>query len=81
MPLQKTLHLVPPEPDFRGSLSLKDPVTKQPDLGIGYRDPEGYLGQDLLSKTIFLYSAEGLLPFGGFSTRLGTGEAAPDSRL
>jgi len=80
MSLKKTLHPVPPELYFGGSLGLEDPVTEQSDLGVGCRDPKGSLGQDPLGKTIFLYSTEGLLPFGTLLTGLGTGKPGLDSR-
>ena len=46
-----------------------------------YRDPKGSLGQDPLGKTILLYSAEGLLPFGTLSTGPGPGKSMPKSMV
>ena len=61
-------------------LGLKDAVTKQSDLAVVWRDPESYLGQDPLGKSILLYSTEGLHLFGTFSTYLGTCKSALNGR-
>ena len=79
--LKELLHPVLPEPYSGGSLGLKDPVTEQSDLGMGYRDPESSLGQDPCRKVIFLYSTEGLLPFGSFLMGLAARKPVMEGRI
>ena len=62
-------------------MGLKDPVTEQSDLGVGCRDPKGGLGQDPFGKTIFLYSTEGLLPFGSLSMGLAARESVMEGSV